>query len=45
MDKQSWKHGKEITSEEEYNEQTSALAEELQRLYTRPKWLRLPRSI
>lgn len=34
MDKQSWKHGKEITSEEEYNEQTSALAEELQRLYT-----------
>ncbi|MFM5067471.1 hypothetical protein [Aeromonas sp. FDAARGOS 1418] len=34
MDKQSWKHGKEITSEEEYNEQTSALAEELQRIYT-----------
>jgi hypothetical protein len=34
MDKQSWKHGKEINSEEEYNEQSSALAEELQRIYT-----------
>lgn len=34
MDEQSWKFGKEITSEEEYHKQTSALAEELQRIYT-----------
>lgn len=34
MDKQSWKFGKEITSEEEYRKQSRALAEELQRIYT-----------